>query len=924
MNESQTRKELIDKKLALAGWDVRDWAQVRTELTVPLIDQVGEAQAAYGRTDYALLGKDGLVLAVVEAKKSFKDPREGREQARQYAVEIYKQQKELMPLILFTNGYDIYFWDSENYPHRKVAGFPTRDDLERYHYANQHRKSLSKAILNKKIIDRPYQIDAIGTILDEIDRKRRKFLLVMATGTGKTRTCAALIDILIKTNWCSRVLFLVDRIALQEQAIEAFKEYLPNLTIWPRSDDNGITTDRRIYVSTYPAMLNVIEQDKPLLSSHFFDLIVIDESHRSIYNVYQNIINYFDAMVLGLTATPKDAIDHNTFKIFECDDEVPTFAYTYDEAISHKPPYLCEYDIQKINTRFQLEGINRGTISLEDQKRLLVEGKDVEEINFEGRELERNVSNAGTNTLIVREFMDLAIKDEHGVLPGKSIFFCISKAHARRVQEIFDKLYPEYKGRLAEVIVSDDPRVYGKGGLLDQFKQNDMPRIAISVDMLDTGIDVREIVNLVLAKPVFSYTKFWQMIGRGTRLLDKNNLKTWCSSKDRFLILDCWNNVDFFKLKPKGDTPSHSVPLPVRLFRLYINKLEAGLESSDNALIVRSIEHLRRLLALLPPHSVAIKEQQELIDSLDADFWSMPSVEMCNTLHQNIAPLLRWLSGVDYKAMGFEKDIQEFALARLQNDNEKSDLLSAALREKIRSLPLNVDRVARQREEILETSEEKFWKNCTDERLDEVVSKLAQLMSYASYNTGNVFTELDLEDDVLVRETVKFGPENERISTAKYRELAEQAILELARHNIILQKLRAGHAMSDAELMELERILSAQNPHITEELLRKVYKHPKASLAQFIRHVLGIEQLEDFETTVAKAFESFIQKHSNFSPQQHRFLELLRSFIVEKRGLERTDLVDMPFTQLHSRGILGLFSPNEITEIEKLTQQLVA
>lgn len=253
-------------------------------------------------------------------------------------------------------------------------------------------------------------------------------------------------------------------------------------------------------------MLNIIRDELSPLSPHFFDLVVIDESHRSIYNTYGEILDYFKAINLGLTATPTDIIDHNTFKLFSCEDGLPTFAYTFEEAVNNAPPYLCSFQVMKIQTRFQMEGISKRTITLEDQKRLILNGEDIEEINFEGSQLEKQVTNKGTNALIVKEFMEECIKDSNGVLPGKTIFFCASKAHARRMEKIFDALYPQYHGELAKVLVSDDPRVYGKGGLLDQFTHKDMPRIAISVVMLDTGIDVHEIVNLVFARPVYSYT----------------------------------------------------------------------------------------------------------------------------------------------------------------------------------------------------------------------------------------------------------------------------------------------------------------------------------------------------------------------------------------------------------------------------------
>ena len=577
-NEAKTRREIIDLRLQKAGWDVNNPSQVTSELDiwVGLPEGVEEPEHEYQGfqyADYVLLGEDGYPLAVVEAKKTSRDARIGQEQAKQYAVNIQKNSKGEMPFVFYTNGNEIYFWNTEKFPPRKVYGFPTRKDLERLLFLRKNEKPISQELIDRDISNRPYQIEAIRSIFESLDKGKRKALLVMATGTGKTRTCVSMVDVLMRTNRVQRVLFLVDRIALRNQALDAFKEYLPNAPVWPKIGETEIATDRRVYAATYPTMLNIIENKDCPLSPHFFDMIVADESHRSIYNIYKNIFDYFDAIQLGLTATPKDAVEHNTFSLFNCEDGMPTFAYSYEEAINNKPPYLCDYEALKIRTKFQKEGIRKNNISLGEQQKLLADGKEPEEINYEGTDLEKKVTNRGTNALIVQEFMEESIKDISGTLPGKSVFFAMTMKHARRLQDVFDDLYPEHKGNLAKVIVSDDARVYGKGGLLDQFINKDFPRIAISVDMLDTGIDVRELVNLVFAKPVFSYTKFWQMIGRGTRLLEPKKLKPWCKEKDKFLIMDCWENFEYFEMNPTGKIDRPSKPIPVRLFETRIEKL---------------------------------------------------------------------------------------------------------------------------------------------------------------------------------------------------------------------------------------------------------------------------------------------------------------------------------------------------------------
>ncbi|MEL7002413.1 MAG: DEAD/DEAH box helicase family protein, partial [Bacteroidota bacterium] len=316
-NEKQTRKEIIDRRLNSAGWNVGDPTQVIQEfdIEVELPSGVQEPQTPYQGhqfSDYVLLGKNGKTIAVVEAKKTSADAEIGREQAKQYCLNIQKNEGGDLPFCFYTNGHDIYFWDLDNYPPRKVHGFPTRQDLERYAYIRKSKKPLAGELINTNIAGRDYQLRAIRAVMEAIEKQKRMFLLVMATGSGKTRTCIALIETLMRAGWAERVLFLVDRIALRNQALDAFKEHLPNEPRWPKVGEKSIATDRRIYVSTYPSMLNIVRDENINLSPHFFDLIVIDESHRSIYNTYQEVLDYFNTITLGLTATPTDVIDHNT------------------------------------------------------------------------------------------------------------------------------------------------------------------------------------------------------------------------------------------------------------------------------------------------------------------------------------------------------------------------------------------------------------------------------------------------------------------------------------------------------------------------------------------------------------------------------------------------------------------------------------
>ncbi|MDD3957173.1 MAG: DEAD/DEAH box helicase family protein [Proteiniphilum sp.] len=910
-----------------ADWNVTDRTQVIEEFDIHLtvVEEPTTPYAGHQYSDYVLLGKDGKPLAVVEAKKTSVDAALGREQAKQYCYNIKHTQGVDLPFCFYTNGHDIYFWDLENYPPKKVYGFPTRDDLERYAYIRKARKQLAGELINTKIAGRNYQIASIRAVMEAVEKRKRKFLLVMATGTGKTRVCIALVDALMRAGWAERVLFLVDRIALRDQTLEAFKDHLPNEPRWPKQGEKETATDRRIYVSTYPTMLNVIRNEEKSLSPHFFDLIVVDESHRSIYNTYQEILDYFNTITLGLTATPTDVIDHNTFQLFECEDGVPTFAYSYDEAVNHIPPFLSNFQVMKIKTKFQDEGINKRTISLEDQQKLMLEGKEIEEINYEGTEIEKKVINRGTNALIVREFMEESIKDANGVLPGKTIFFCISKAHARRVEEIFDSLYPEYKGELAKVLVSEDPRVYGKGGLLDQFVHNDMPRIAISVDMLDTGIDVRELVNLVFAKPVYSYTKFWQMIGRGTRLLEPEKIKPWCTQKDNFLILDCWDNFEYFKLKPRGKELKGQIPLPVRLFGVRLEKIEEAQTQSKSEIVNKEIQKIKKQVEALPENSVVIMEARNELQRLeDENFWNNLTFDKMEFLEAVVKPLLRTVSDVDFKAMRFEKDIVEVSLAHLAGETEKFETLKESIIEEIGELPLSINIVAREQELIRQSQSNHYWATINEDKFEELIQKLSPLMKFREAVIPLAPAKFNFKDIVSEKEFIEFGPQHEALSVAKYRELVEKKINELVSSSPILQKLKQGQEITTDEAEQLAEELHNEHPHITIDLLRKVYNHRKAALVQFIKHILGIEQLETFAETVTKAFDNFISKHSYLTSRQLQFLDLLKNFVLEKGDVSKRNLIESPFTMLHPEGIRGIFNQKEIDEILRLTEKVLA
>ncbi len=932
-SERDTRQELIDRDLRLAGWNLDDPTQVAEELDIDL-SLTGQARErsvhpyqGHRFVDYALLAR-GRPVAVVEAKKASRDPRVGQEQALQYAQNLQNIHGGTLPLVLYSNGHQHFYWEAEYYPPQQTPGFPSPDDVAWLIQRRETCRPLSAELIDPRIAGRDYQIAAIRSVLDATAARRRRMLLTMATGTGKTRVAAGLVDVLQRAHWVKRVLFLVDRLALQEQALDAFKEHLPTTPRWPERGEKRFDRGRRIYVTTYPTMLNLIHAGttpESWISPFFFDLIIADESHRSIYNEYQQVIRYFQGLTLGLTATPRDQVDHNTFSLFDCPDGEPTYAYTFDEAIQHDPPYLCDYEVLAVRTRFQIDGIRGPELDAPAQNQLQMDGLEPDSIDFEGTDLERKVTNSGTNAMIIREFMEESIKDPTGILPGKSIIFASSVSHARRLHELFDRMYPEHAGRLARVIVADDSRAHGPGGLLDQFRNRDFPRVAISVDMLDTGVDVREIVNLVFAKPVYSYVKFWQMIGRGTRVLDTDpaQRKPWCPDKDRFLIIDCWGNFDYFRMKPRGREPGTQVPMPVRLFRARLDLLETTIRLGDNAAMARATGDLRADLAELPANNVIVREHQSDLARVATDgFWARLREEDIVFLRQSIAPVLRATPDAHAKVLRFRIDMAELAAARLSENADRITALRESITEQVSELPLGMNLVARERALIEALLDDAWWEAPTDEAIRHAAERLAPLMRHREQRVG-AMVHLNLADLTAVREKIT-ALDGRDLPIATYREKVEATIRALLEANPALQRLQRGEAVTDDDLRALADLLQRQDPGIDEERLRKSYDVRSASFVDLLRHVLGVAPLERWTTQVSSAFDDFIASHTTYSALQIRFLQTLRTFILQRGRVERSDLVDAPFTRLHPNGIRGIFSPGELDEVMALAERLAA
>lgn len=914
MRESETRYTLIDPLLQKAGWNLNDRSQVQFEIPTENYDKT----LINGFTDYTLYRENGEVLAVIEAKKTSRDARVGQKQVLQY-VESIERKQSFRPFAFLSNGYEIFFWDTEDSAERHVAGFFSRENLERLLFLKQNKKQISEIKIKDSIVNRAYQIEAIRRISESIGKKKkRKALLVMATGTGKTRTIMALIDVFLRANVAQKILFLADRDSLVEQALtDGFKAHLPNESR-TRIRTYEINKNVRIYVSTIQTLELCYNKFNPA----DFDLIISDECHRSIYNKFTDVLSYFDAIQIGLTATPAKFIDRDTFKFFDCEGPTPAFLYDYDEAVKEK--YLADYNVWAAQTRFQRKGIKFIDLSEEDKQTLIDNGLDPEDINFEGTDLERKVTNNDTQRKQWEEFMDVCVKDSTGQIPGKTIVFAISHKHALRLKENFDKMYPEYGGKLVQVI---DSKMERNKDLLTEFKKENFPRIAISVDMLDTGVDFPEVVNLAFIKPVNSQIKFWQMIGRGTRSHEACKRYEWLPDrhKDNFLIVDFWQNFEHFQMMPPDEEGKRQIPVLITIFNTRLNKLAKFLGDQSSGDAKRIIKDLRSQITEIPLESFSVKKAlSEVSQAWEDDFWNYISPDKIAFLRLKVAPLLRFVPGLSPSVAFFTYKMERCGLSHLEKKN--LDQIKESIKEDISLLPLNLPQVATESKLINDILNNSFWEELTLEKIDNAKEALADLMKYKR-EKPSIIIELGLDDIIESHNWVVLKKDSKKIYVEEYKKKIEEKIEKLASEHPTIKKLVKGKDVNTEDLIKLEQTLetefSSDEISLDEENMLKAFGIRVGSFVDFLKHILKLETLPSYKDITAKAFDAFILEH-NYNADQSRFLRAVQSVFLDRRKLELADLYDVPFTQFGMNAVERLFTEEEISKIVNFTKKLAA
>ena len=880
ISEAETRKRYIDLILESEGWVIGD--NCLTEVEISNIS----TPSGKGKADYVLYGDNGKPLAVIEAKKVDVDPRIAKNQAKEYADALEKKYGT-RPVIFFTNGLDYYISDDTDYAERKVSSIYSKKDLEKLIFKRKNKNRLKNLAIKDVITNRAYQKEAIIRVTEALESGRRKMLLVMATGSGKTRTAASIVDVLTRHNWVKNILFLADRTALVKQARDNFKEYLPNLSLCNLLDNKDDINSRMVF-STYPTMMNAIDEAKDkkgnrIFTSGHFDLIIVDESHRSIYKKYQAIFDYFDASLLGLTATPKSEIDKNTYKIFELEDDNPTFAYELEEAI--KQGYLVHYGKPlDVGLKIVRDGLKYSELSEEEKEEFeeTFDGEEKEEISSE--EVNTTLFNQDTVDLVIKTLMNNGLKVEGGDKLGKTIIFAVNQKHANFIVERFNKLYPEYRGKFAEAIYHNIKFV---DNIIAQFKdKNSYPQIAVSVDMLDTGIDVPEILNLVFFKKIRSKAKFWQMIGRGTRLC--KDLFGPGIDKKRFLIFDCYKNFEFFEVNGDGKEVKNSKSVSENIFGAKIE-------------IIKSLQHLKyqekpfieyrdKLISEVILDILGINENRFDVRMKGAIVDKYKKLDKYEALDEKdvkeikdvVAPLVIYEES-DELAKRFDYLIYTIENAYLQN---KSFLKAKnKVKETAESLSElgTLPKVLEKRQLIMDIQKDEFWNNINIFQLEEIRNELRELIRLLDKPATKIYYT-DFKDEIVdYSEHESVGEFKIINQLVNYNKRVER-YLEDFKNNDVIKRLKNNHPLSLNDIKYLEKVLWDELG--TKEEYTETYG--KIPLLKMVSKIIGM-----YREAVEKEFSEFLSDE-NLNSNQINFVRHIVDYIAQNGSIDKEKLQEFP------------------------------
>lgn len=914
-SEAQTRDLYIDLLLKEAGWPLNQ-ARDREYQVEGMPNNEGR-----GFVDYVLWGDDGMPLALIEAKRTKRDPRAGQQQAKLYA-DCLEQKFGQRPVIFYTNGYDHWIWDDAAYPPREVSGFYKKDELQLLIQRRVSRKPVAGLPVNTKIAGRYYQTRAIAKVAASFETDRqRKALLVMATGSGKTRTVIALVDLMMRAGWVKRVLFLADRVALVNQAVKAFKAHLPDAA------PVNLVTDKagegRVFLSTYPTMMNLID-DRQAGHARFgpghFDLVIIDEAHRSVYQRYGAIFDYFDSLLVGLTATPKDEIDHNTYGLFELEDGVPTDAYSLNKAVEDE--YLVPPMAVSVPLKFQREGIRYDDLSEAEKEQWDMlewdeeDGDPPDSVNAEA--INKWLFNADTVDKVLAHVMTQGLKVAGGDRLGKTIIFAKNQAHAEFIEQRFNFAYPHLAGHFARIITFKTE--YAQSLIDDFSKKESVPHIAISVDMLDTGIDVPEVVNLVLFKLIRSKTKFWQIIGRGTRLCP--DLFGPGEDKEFFRVFDYCQNLEFFQQNLRLDEGRNAKSLSERLFAARFDLVRALDEKQEgqrpegaaetrtrtDELEIRenALTNLKDTVAAMNLENFIVRGKRRLVEKYqNPEAWDELSDAVRGELLDDVAPLPTERKGEPEEAKRFDLLMFNLELALLKGskrfDNLKKQLveIASALDEQV-TIPI----IAAQHPLILDILSDDWWEGITVPLLELVRLRLRGLVQHID-KKKKAIVYTNFVDELRDGSPIDL-PEVGEVDFARFKRKARHFLRDHEDH-IVIAKLKHGKPLTPTDIAELQKMLLIAG--IGDAAHIEKASEIADGLGPFIRSLVGLDR-----GAVSEAFSEFLSDQAA-SADQIEFIDMVIEHLTEKGVMDPGLLYESPFIDIAPSGPEQVF---DIARAQKL------
>lgn len=881
IDEKRTREKYIDPELKKRKWLKKyikeEVNSVKSDfVNKKLVFYDGHPEKGIDRfIDYMLLDEDFSVLAIIEAKRFSIEEEKGRVQARTYAKDIEKQTNRKVPIFL-TNG-KIWRFIDEDGIERKVSGPFSQEDLRRRGNLYSKRRNPSDVKIDSRIVDRPKSIRIVRELSEHFSDGHRKALVHMATGTGKTRVAMAIIDILINANYVRNALFIADRTALVNQAESSgFQEFFTEPVVDLRE---GFSTTGRLYVSTVQTLMSrTPKRLAERFSPGFFDLIVFDEAHRSYYDKNQFIDKYFDAIKIGLTATPRKHETKSTYDLFECEQGKPTVEYSYDEAVLDN--ILVPYRAEIIDTERLLLGIKGSELTEPLKDQLRRQEVNPEAAEFTGSQFDRVFMDDKINELIVREFLNSCYRSDEGK-PCKSIFFCASQRHAKHMKRIFGLVAPMLSNDV-QVITSE---MYRANDEVKRFGLQSEPRIALSVGMLDTGVDIPEVCNLVFVKPVFSHIRFWQMIGRGTRNLDSCKHLKWLPNRDKkdFLIFDFkvggHSNIYYHEFTVSRER-SPTKDVITRIFENRVKLLQKSLDEEQKRIIT---EKVIASIDELDKESFVIREKLPTLEKVKGEVFNLQNY--VKELLEEITPLMIFNQGKNVNISSFILKVEKLFGYVLDSKRDQIEDIKLYVQEMCRNILQrdNLTEIKENRDNIISVLQEDFWEDLTFSDIEFLVIHIAPLMKYYEPDPKKII-QIDAPDIVLLRETYE-------------KEVKEDEELKnFLNENPLIKKIRDGEGITSPELVELELQLSSLRPGLTIE---NVQKYQKIDFLSFLRKIIGLENKYDPKELIEYEFDQYILAKTEYNSKQLGFLLVLKKVFANRKRIELSDLANPPLSNEH-------------------------